>query len=105
MRCRRPADAVALIGLQGAINHPQPAEVAAVLRSWENRFGVVVAGLSFATVSLLVSRPPLDDQHGLRWAAEMAALCPDALWQGDVETLAELGRLLVARPVRQLWFD
>jgi hypothetical protein len=105
VRCRRPADAIAVAGWQGAINRVSSAEVSAVLRSWEERFGIVVAGLTFATISLLIPRPPRDDAHALRLAAEVAALCPDQLWQGDVESLEELSRLLVGRPVRHLWFD
>ncbi|KQS69270.1 DUF4253 domain-containing protein [Modestobacter sp. Leaf380] len=44
--CSRPADAVALTGWVGAINARSAAEVSAVLRSWEDRYGAVVAGLS-----------------------------------------------------------
>ena len=103
--CRRPADAIGLAGWQGAVNRVQAAEVSSVLRSWEDRFGVVLAGLCFATMSLLVPRPPLDPAHGARLAVELAALCPDQLWQGAVQTLEELGRSLIDEPVRHLWFD
>jgi hypothetical protein len=47
------------MGWQGAINSRGAAEVSAVLPSFEDRFGVVLAGLAFATLSLLVPRPPL----------------------------------------------
>ena len=53
--CRRPADSVALIGWLGAINVIGPAEVAAVLRSWEERFGVALSGLGFDTLTLRVA--------------------------------------------------
>jgi hypothetical protein len=111
--CRRPADAIGVMGWLGAINVRRPAEVAAVLRSWEDRFGAVVVGLGFATVTLLVTRPPRTDDDALRVAAEVAALCPDALWQPEAlqsvpprdATLGSMGRLLVRESVWRLWFD
>lgn len=111
--CMRAADAIALIGWQGAVNVRTAAEVAAVLRTWEDRFGAHLVGLGFATMTLLVTRPPTDDDHALHVAAEVAALCPDALWQPESSwpyeerepTLRALSQALVRRPVWRLWFD
>lgn len=111
--CRRPADSVALAGWTGACNRAQAVEVSAVLRSWEDRFGAVLVGLSFSTITLLVTRPPVLHDDALRVAAEVAALCPDALWQPDSYetptsrecTLAAMARELVREPVWRLWFD
>lgn len=111
--CRRPADAVALAGWQGAINVTSAARISAVLRSWEDRFGVVLAGLGFATMTLLVSRPPTSDDDALRVAAEVAALCPDALWQPESlwpyeerdTTFEDLSHRLVRGHLWRLWFD
>jgi len=112
--CRRPSDAVAAIGWQGAINRRSPAQVSAVLRSWEERLGTVLAGLGFATLTLLVPYPPADESEALPIAAELAALCPDALAEdGPVDgfgytaggTVAGLARLLVNRPIWRLWWD
>lgn len=111
--CRRPADAVALAGWTGAINVTGAAQVSAVLRSWEDRFGAVLVGLSFSTITLLVTRPPVSDEDVLRVAAEIAAFCPDALWQPEAlcpspprdATLESLGRLLARERVWHLWFD
>jgi hypothetical protein len=112
--CRRPADTVALTGWQGAINRRSPEQVSAVLRSWEDRFGVVLAGLGFATLTVLVPHPPADEPEALRIAAELAALCPDVLSEdGPVDgfgylaggTVAGLARALVDRPVWTLWWD
>lgn len=105
VRCRRPADAVAIVGWLGAINITGPTQVSAVLRSWEERFGVVIAGLGFDTVTLLVPDPPVDERRALPIAAEIAALCPDALRQGSAATLEEMARLLVGLRVWRLWFD
>jgi hypothetical protein len=111
--CRRPADAVALAGWTGAINVTGAARVSAVLRSWEDRLGAVLVGLSFATVTLVVTRPPTADHDARRVAAEVAAFCPDALWQPEAlapsrprrATLESMSRLLVRERVWHLWFD
>jgi hypothetical protein len=97
----------------GAINVTGAAEVSAVLRSWEDRFGAVLVGLSFGTMTLLVTRPPTSDDEALRVAAEVAALCPDALWQPEAlcprrprdASLDAMSRLLVRDHVWRLWFD
>lgn len=110
--CRRPADAVALLGWTGAINVRPATEVSAVLRSWEDRFGAILVGLGFATITLLVTRPPTDADAAVHLAAEVAAFCPDALWQPEEQwpyqprdaTLDALSRLL-REPVWRLWFD
>jgi len=111
--CRRPADAVALAGWPGAVNVTGAAQVSAVLRSWEDRLGAVLVGLSFATITLLVTRPPTTEEDALRVAAEVAAFCPDALWQPEAlassrprtATLESMSRLLVCERVWHLWFD
>lgn len=112
--CWRPADAIAAIGWHGAINRRGTAQVCAVLRSWEERFGVVLAGLGFATLTLLAPRPPRNQSEALPIAAELAALCPDVLAEdGPVDgfgypsggTVAGLADLLVDRPVWKLWWD
>ncbi len=112
--CRRPADAVATIGWHGAINSRSTAQVSAVLRSWEERIGVVLMGLGFATLTLLVPHPPADESEALPIAAELAALCPDVLSEdGPVDgfgyasggTIAGLAALLVDRRLWKLWWD
>jgi hypothetical protein len=105
VRCRRPADAVAAIGWLGSINRIEPAQVAAVLRSWEDRFGVVLAGLDFATLTLLVRHPPRTVEQALPIAAEIAAFCPDEVRQGTYDSLRQMSGALVGRPFWRLWFD
>lgn len=112
--CQRPADAVAVIGWYGAINSRSSAQISAVLRSWEERLGVVLAGLGFATLTLLVPRPPSSESEALPIAAELAALCPDVLSEdGPVDgfgyeaggTVAGLAKILVDRTMWKLWWD
>ena len=111
--CRRPADTPALIGWTGALNVRRATEVSAVLRSWEDRFGAIPVGLGFATMTLLVTRPPTNAADALHLAAEVAAFCPDALWQPREQwpyeprdaTLDQLSRSLVRGHMWRLWFD
>jgi hypothetical protein len=114
VRCDRPADVVAAIGWAGACNYCRAAEVSAVLRSWEDRFGVVLAGLGFATMTLLVPHPPVSVEEALPIAAEMVALCRDVIsFDGPAGafgfraggTVAGLARCLVGESVWTLWWD
>ena len=55
------------------------ADVAGVLRSWEDRFGAYVVAVGFATLDLVVTRPPGDAREALVLAQEHYAFCPDVL--------------------------
>lgn len=82
------------------------------LRSSVGR-STLLMGLSFATRTLLVTRPPRTVEDALRVAAEVAALCPDALWQPEScwpytkreATLEALSRQLLRAHIWRLWFD
>jgi hypothetical protein len=55
----RPADVLPLIGWDGAVNRWENAlPIAAVLRSWEERFGARLQRVGFAEIQLLADRPP-----------------------------------------------
>jgi hypothetical protein len=54
----RPADVLAVIGLNDVNRNVDPALPAAVLRSWEDRFGAVLVEVGFAHIRLLARRPP-----------------------------------------------
>ena len=114
VRCDRPADAAAAIGWTGACNYCSAEEVSAVLRSWEDRLGVVVTELARSTLTVLVPHPPADETQALPIAAEMAALCPDVLSEDGPMgafgyrsggTVAGLARCLVRTPQWTLWWD
>lgn len=102
---QRPADVLARIGWMGAVNaDASGAELTAVLRSWEDRYGAVLVGLGFDTLVLAVGRPPRSMEDAIRVAAELAAFCPDSVHQGagDLETLAAA---LVDAPTWHFWWD
>lgn len=101
----RPADAVAAIGWMGAVNYDlDMGALAAVLRSWELRFGAYVVGIGFDTLTLGVQRPPTSMQQALAIAAEHFAICSDIVYQGAGTLEAYAGELL-ERPVWSLWWD
>jgi hypothetical protein len=71
--CNRPADAIAAMGY--VPNEIAVEQAAAVLRSWEERFGAVTTSF-FGTVELAVAAPPRSFEHALRVAAEHYAFAP-----------------------------
>jgi hypothetical protein len=74
----RSADTIAVTGWLGPCNYvPRTAPLAAVVRSWEDRFGVRVVGIGFDTLHLSVAAPPATPQHALQVAAEHFAFCTD----------------------------
>src|SRR5690606_31158502 len=101
----RGADAPAVAGWQGALNHNErTAPLAAVLRSWEDRFGVRVVGLGFNTLELSVAAPPITTRHAVHVAAEHWAFCPDVLFQGP-GTLTGYAEEIRGKTSWSFWWD
>ncbi|MCX5384881.1 DUF4253 domain-containing protein [Streptomyces sp. NBC_00083] len=77
---RRSADIPAALGWRGALSHENDvARLCAVLRSWEDRFGIRVVGLTYDQLLVSVAAPPEDREEALVLAAEHFAFCPDAI--------------------------
>ncbi|MBX7083224.1 MAG: DUF4253 domain-containing protein [Nannocystaceae bacterium] len=101
----RPADVVAALGWQGPVNHyGDMGALAAVLRSWEDRFGATVIGIGFDTLTLAVTRPPRSLDHAHRIAAEHMAVCMDCIYQGS-GTIDEHAHSLVGATTWSFWWD
>lgn len=101
----RGADILAVMGWQGALNHNEwTAPLAAVVRSWEERFGARVVGLGFNTLDLSVAAPPLTARHALHVAAEHWAFCPDTMFQGP-GTLAGYAEEIRGKTSWSFWWD
>src|SRR5436190_2148497 len=67
----RGSDALSVVGWNGAANYTgDTAELSAVLRTWEDRFGVRVIGVGFAELYLSVAAPPATTAEALAVAAE-----------------------------------
>ncbi|GIJ28542.1 hypothetical protein Vqi01_37040 [Micromonospora qiuiae] len=103
----RGSDALTTAGWQGALNYTNDTgKLAAVLRSWEDRFGVRVIGVGFAELYLSVAAPPKDLAEALPIAAEHFAFCPDNIWQGQhPHTLGAYADRLVDAPTWAFWWD
>lgn len=79
----RPADVIATLGWQGPTNScDDVGPFAAVLRTWEDRFGAEVVGIGFDTLTLGVRRPPSSNEEATAVAAEHYAVCMDNISQG-----------------------
>ena len=93
----RPADVLPLIGWGGAINrYDSPLPIAAVLRSWEARFGARLLEVGFAEIRLLVERPP----DSITAAQAVGGHTGQAL-----TTIAEIAPALVNAPIWSFWWD
>ncbi len=101
----RPADVPAVLGWQGPLNYySDMGELSAVLRSWEDRFGGVVVGMGFDTLTLAARRPPRGTAMAEAVAAEQFAVCPDIVWQGT-ESIAALAEEIEGNAVWFCWWD
>ncbi len=79
---------------------PPPAHQMAILRSWHDRFGAELAGLSADYMNLQIARPVTQKDEAMVLAEEQYAYCPDLVDQGagDITTLA-------ASLIGQKWWD
>ncbi len=101
----RGADALAVMGWQGAVNHNEWAvPMAAVIRSWEDRFGARVVGVGFNTLDLSVAAPPTTELHAVHVAAEHWTFCPDSIVQGP-GTLVDYAEQIMGRNAWSFWWD
>jgi hypothetical protein len=91
--CNRPADCVALIG--GLAVEVDGAEISAVIRSWEERFGAVLVAVEPSLATLAITAPPGAPEQALAAAAEQLAFCPPA--EVEPGTLEHLASILVGQ--------
>ncbi len=104
---RRSADIPAAIGWSGPVNHEgDTARLCAVLRSWEDRFGIRVVALGFDHLLVSVAFPPVTLAEAEAVAAEHFAFCPDNILQsGDTGIRAYAENRLLGRPAWHFWWD
>jgi hypothetical protein len=102
---QRGADALAVMGWQGALHHNEwNVPLAAVVRSWEERFAARLVGMGFNTLDISVAAPPVTSQHALHVAAEHWAFCPDAIFQG-AGTLIDYAEQIRGKHTWSFWWD
>ncbi|WP_190194534.1 DUF4253 domain-containing protein [Streptomyces minutiscleroticus] len=103
---RRSADIPAAIGWSGPLNHENDvARLCAVLRSWEDRFGIRVVALTFGRLVVSVAAPPATAAEAEAVAAEHFAFCPDAVdaAAGGLRAYAEQG--VLGQRSWSFWWD
>lgn len=102
---RRSADIPAAIGWSGPLNHENDtARLCAVLRSWEDRFGLRVVGLGFDVLVASVAAPPAGPAEAEQAALEHFAFCPDNVLQGAGSLQAYASGLIGAH-TWTFWWD
>jgi hypothetical protein len=79
-----------------------PAELTAVVRSWQQRFGARLCSLGYATLYLAVAWPPATREHARRVAAEHWAFCPSI---GGFVTFDEYAEELVGAEIWSFFWE
>ncbi|MFG1668222.1 DUF4253 domain-containing protein [Streptomyces sp. Y7] len=104
---RRSADIPAAIGWSGPVNHEgDTARLCAVLRTWEDRFGIRVVALGFDHLLVSVAFPPTTLAEAEAVAAEHFAFCPDNILQSDDTSIrAYAEKRLLGQPAWHFWWD
>ncbi|MET9967273.1 DUF4253 domain-containing protein [Streptomyces sp. NPDC006356] len=104
---RRSADIPTAIGWMGPANHENDTgRLSAVLRSWEDRFGIRTVAVGFDTLLVSVAAPPTTLAEAESLAAEHFAFCPDNIWQGTDSTLRTYAEnQLLDQPAWHFWWD
>lgn len=103
---RRSADIPAALGWSGPLNHDNDvARLCAVMRSWEDRFGIRVVALGFDVLVVSVAAPPTTLADAEALAAEHFAFCPDNVTQNGTGKLSDYAKELVGERVWQFWWD
>lgn len=102
----RPADVLPLIGWMPSDWSVGAPPVAAVLRSWEDRFGARLLEIGWAEIRLLVESPPRSLDAVQRVAAEHYAFANECDECGGVSYVTQITASLLSQPaVWQFWWD
>ena len=89
----------------GNWNQNPPAEYhVAALRSWRDRYGAELVGLSFDVINIRVADKPETREEAMALAREQYGYCNDIVDQG-VGTLSELAASLKAHDWWYFWWD
>lgn len=104
---RRSADIPTAIGWTGPASHEgDTARLSAVLRSWEDRFGIRLIALGFDHLLVSVAAPPATTADAEAVAAEHFAFCPDNVRQGgDAVLRAYAEHQVLNQRTWQFWWD
>jgi hypothetical protein len=104
----RPADALAAMGwCPGNWNIPGYLEAAAVVRSWEDRFGARLLEVGMDSFKVLVERPPTTLAEAERIAVEHALFADEVTCAGQegMTQVAQIAPRLLMSPIWGFWWD
>lgn len=79
-----------------------------LLRSWEDRFGARPVRLGFASMELLVERPPSTEQDALQVAAELWGVADEFHPNGEeraVRSVRDIAAAVLSNPIWHFWWD
>ncbi|HTJ69551.1 MAG TPA: DUF4253 domain-containing protein [Actinospica sp.] len=101
------AHALAAVGWDGPLNYDNDTgKFAAVVASWQDRFGARVVSVGGGTLDLSVAEPPTALEDALAVASEHFAFCPDNVVQGSRPyTIAAYAERLIGAPGWSFWWD
>lgn len=101
----RPADVLPAVGWLATDQFQTTLPIAAVLRSWEARFGARLLAVGpGARIRLLVERPPRTTEAAQAVAAEHFAFCDECAGQG-LRDIPGITASLVNAPTWTFWWD
>jgi hypothetical protein len=83
---------------------PAPAEHAAMLKHWNEKYGAEVVSMTHDVIETRVARPPKTRAAALALAKQQYAYCSDIVSQG-VETLSRLAACLLNGRAWYFWWD
>ena len=95
-------DALPMLGWNGALVTAVPK--AAVLRSWEDRFGARLLRVGLAEFSVLARRPPRTLESAQHLAAEQWAFCNEFGGTG-LHDVPRITASLMNSPIWTFWWD
>ncbi|MFI0448674.1 DUF4253 domain-containing protein [Actinomadura sp. 6N118] len=84
---------------------PPPAVHGAVLRHWNQGYGVELVCLERSALELLVTRPPRTEMEALTFAWEYVTYCADGMDLYQADAIPDLAASLIDAEVVRLWWD
>jgi len=100
----RPADALPMLGWNVVLDTDTAVPKAAVLRSWEDRFGARLLRVGLAEFSVLAQRPPRTPESAQQLAAEHWAFCQEFGGTG-LHDIRGIAASLMSSPLWTFWWD
>lgn len=103
----RPADALVTMGWGASDKFPGGVPMAAVARSWEDRFCARLLTVSTSEFSILVQRPPRTQDMAERIAAELCVFCDEFTCAGQtgLNKVSDIAAQIVKSPIWGFWWD